>query len=104
MRKINIIHVGQGVKSKGAIWRINKNDADFFPSDPHADRVDKPEKLDLYNGKVYNSKNRKHIRTLSGKEMNRIYADIILEGEQSVIDKLEKNKSRITYLTNSKTK
>ena len=93
---------GQGVKSNGAIWRINKNDLDSFPSDPHADRADKAEKLNLYNGEVFNSKNRKYLRTLSNKEMNRIYASIILDGEQSVIDKLEKNKKLITYLSKSK--
>jgi hypothetical protein len=61
------------VKSNG-IWRIHKSDPDnVFPSDPHADRVDGAEKLDLYTGDVYSSITKKHLRTMPKKAMKLIY-------------------------------
>jgi len=41
------------IKSKGLIWLIHKNDADPFPSNPHAHQMDSGLKLDLSNGKCY---------------------------------------------------
>lgn len=79
-------------------WRIHKNDPDnVFPSDPHADRVDGAEKLDLYTGDVYNT-TKKHLYTLSKKSMQFIYFKIIKDGEENIIQKLKTNSSKITYL------
>ncbi len=87
----------QTVKHQG-IWRIHKSDPDnVFPSDPHADRIDEPEKLNLYTGEVYNKK-QEYLYKLSKKAMQFIYNKIMSKGEPDVIQKLEANKARITYL------
>lgn len=44
------------VKSKGQIWIIHKNDADPFPSNPHAHNYEQNFKLDLSNGNCYQCK------------------------------------------------
>lgn len=54
------------IKSKGKVFIIHKNDADYFPSNPHAHWIDSNLKIDLSNGKCYHI--RKHIYTLSKKE------------------------------------
>lgn len=41
------------VKMDGHIWRIHKNDADPFPSKPHAHLVGSTLKLHLGNGELY---------------------------------------------------
>lgn len=41
------------IKRDGCIWRIHKNDADTFPSNPHAINVESGLKLDLSNGNLY---------------------------------------------------
>lgn len=58
-------------KSDGSIWRIHRNDADPFPSNPHAHNLETGLKLDLRNGLLYlGSKpaggmfKRKHLLTL----------------------------------------
>jgi hypothetical protein len=58
------------IKSKGKIFIIHKNDADPFPSNPHAHWIDTNLKIDLSNGKCYHI--RKHISTLSKKEFNEL--------------------------------
>lgn len=86
------------VKHNG-IWRIHKNDPDdIFPSDPHADRQDELEKLDLFNGKVYNKITKEHIYTLPKKAMKYIYQEIMNCKEDLIKDKLKNNKAAITYL------
>jgi len=55
-------------------WRVHQNDPDkIFPSDFHADRVDKGEKLDLYTGDVYSVQTNEKVYRISDKHMNRIY-------------------------------
>lgn len=86
------------VKHNG-IWRIHKNDADdIFPSDPHADRQDAPEKLNLYNGQVFDKSTKKHIYTLPDKAMKFIYNQIMNCKEDLIKNKLIMNKALITYL------
>jgi hypothetical protein len=86
------------VKHNG-IWRIHKNDPDnIFPSDPHADRQDAPEKLDLYNGNVYDKKTKEHIYSLPKKAMKYIYQEIMKCKEDIIKNKLINNKAAITYL------
>ena len=44
------------IKSKGLIWVIHKNDADHFPSNPHAHELCNNIKLDLSSGRCYRKK------------------------------------------------
>ncbi|OFY48092.1 MAG: hypothetical protein A2W85_02680 [Bacteroidetes bacterium GWF2_41_31] len=86
------------VKQNG-IWRVHKNDPDnIFPSDPHADRVDGPEKLNLYNGNVYSSINMNFLYTMPKKAMKYIYNQLINCKEDEIKNKLILNKNSITYL------
>jgi len=86
------------VKHNG-IWRIHKNDPDdIFPSDPHADRQDEPEKLNLFNGYVYHKKTKEHLYTLPKKAMKFIYQEIMNCKEALIKDKLTANHKMITYL------
>lgn len=41
------------VKTKGEVWRIHKNDADPFPSNPHAHNLETGLKLDMKTGELY---------------------------------------------------
>ncbi len=87
------------IKQNGGIWRIHKCDPDdVFPCDPHADRVDKKEKLNLYNGEVFSLPNKIYDRTLSPKEMRYIYNQIMNSKETEIKNKLKVNSERITYL------
>ena len=84
---------------KNGIWRIHKSDPDdIFPSDPHGDRQDEPEKLDLYNGRVYDKRTRVYKYTLPKKVMKYIYQEIMNCKEDLIRNKLKCNKSSITYL------
>jgi hypothetical protein len=86
------------VKHNG-IWKIHKCDPDNnFPSDPHGDRVDCPEKLDLYNGKVYSKTNKQYLYTLPKKAMKYIYSQIMGCKEDVIKNKLKANVELITYL------
>lgn len=86
------------VKHNG-IWKIHKSDADdIFPSDPHADRTDEPEKLDLYNGNVYSKTNKQFLRILPKKAMIYIYNELIKCKEETIKNKLISRKAEITYL------
>ncbi|WP_052600277.1 hypothetical protein [Aureispira sp. CCB-QB1] len=86
------------VKHKG-IWRIHKSDLDdIFPSDPHADRQDEPEKLDLYTGDVYDKKTKNYKYKLPKKAMRFIYKKIMYCKEDAIKDKLLENEDSITYL------
>lgn len=53
------------IKRDGCIWRIYKNDADPFPSNPHAHNVESGLKLDLSNGRLFFK------RTDTGKSISR---------------------------------
>lgn len=86
------------VKHNG-IWKINKYDPDtIFPSDPHADRVDASEKLDLYTGDVYSKIDKQHLYTLPKKAMKYIYNQIMACKEDEIKNKLIADASAITYL------
>ncbi len=41
------------VKRDGEIWQINRNDADPYPSNPHAHNVESGLKLDLSTGALW---------------------------------------------------
>lgn len=55
------------IKNSGRIWVIHKNDADPFPSNPHAHELSENIKLDLTNGKLYRKK--KHLDSISKNEL-----------------------------------
>lgn len=81
------------------IWRIHKSDPDkLFPSDPHGDRVDVPEKLDLYTGQVYSMPSKTLVRTLPAKAMRLIYNELMDCKEVEITSILAANKALITYL------
>jgi hypothetical protein len=69
----------QTVKVKGEIWRVHKNDADGFPSIPHAHNYDTGVVLDLGNGTMYD-RNRNQIGTLSCKKL------LLIRGKLTGID------------------
>jgi hypothetical protein len=41
------------VRSRGEVWRIHKNDADPWPSNPHAHNLDTGQKLHLGTGELF---------------------------------------------------
>ncbi|WP_181308987.1 hypothetical protein [Rufibacter sp. XAAS-G3-1] len=86
------------IKQNG-IWKIHKNDPDdIFPSDPHADRRDEPEKLNLYTGDVYSKVTKKFLYTLPKKVMKYIYNQLMLCKEDTIKNKLKARKEEIVYL------
>ena len=60
----------QEVKIKGEIWTIHKNDADPFPSNPHAHNYPEHMVAHLGNGKLY--RDRKEIGQLNKKKLLRL--------------------------------
>lgn len=69
----------QTVKVKGEIWRVHKNDADGFPSIPHAHNYETGVVLDLGNGTIYD-RNRNRIGTLGCKKL------LLIRGKLTGID------------------
>lgn len=53
MDSSSFFHRKVGVKWDNSVWRIHKNDADPFPSNPHAHQMDQNVKLDLSTGVMY---------------------------------------------------
>lgn len=53
------------VRKEGRVWRINKNDPDPFPSDPHAINIESGLKMDLSTGDLYYK--RQYQRTVQRK-------------------------------------
>lgn len=84
--------------TKRGIWQINLDDPDPWPSDPHADRVDGAEKLDLFTGEVFDKKTGKPIYKLSKKDMKFIFRKIMDSKEDSIKEKILEQKDKITYL------
>jgi len=58
----------QTVKVKGEIWRVHKNDADPFPSVPHAHNYESGVVLHLGSGEMFN-KNRQSIGSIGCKKL-----------------------------------
>jgi hypothetical protein len=86
------------VKHNG-IWVINKSDSDdVFPSDPHGDRKDKPEKLNLYTGEVYSAVDKRYLYTVPKKAMRYIYAQLMKCKEEDIKVKIQSSRDDITYL------
>ena len=84
-------------KTQG-IWKINASDDDTWPSHPHAVRVDKPERLNLFDGTVYSPINREIKYFMSGKTMRLIYSMIKALGDKKIFEKIESHRSEISYL------
>jgi hypothetical protein len=59
------------VRSKGEVWRIHKNDADPWPSNPHAHNLETGLKLHLGTGELF------HKRRNTGKKISNNNLEII---------------------------
>lgn len=55
-------------------WVWHKNDEDMWPSFPHLHALERPYKMDIYTGTIYN-KQKQDIDKLSSKEMNFLWKD-----------------------------
>lgn len=98
MKKITLIYIGQEIKCKGK-WRVHNNDADPWPSDPHADRVDnRIEKLNLFNGEVLSKVTRQRLYNLTKKDMKFIYGQIMKGNLEGVKNKMKEKIEFIEYL------
>lgn len=61
------------LRVKGEVWRIHQNDADPFPSTPHAHNLESGVVLHLGNGDLFGKK-RKHIGNIGCKRLLTIRA------------------------------
>lgn len=66
------------IKSNGYQWVIHKNDADPFPSSPHAHEFNLNVKLDLRTGVMYQK--RRQVGFLTKKEFARLKEKIVQKG------------------------
>jgi hypothetical protein len=83
---------------RDGVWRVHQNDPDkYFPSDFHADRIDKPEKLDLYTGAIYSKSQGKYLRSMNRKVMRQIHSDLKARGKGFLDAKLD-NTDKFSYL------
>lgn len=91
---------GVEIKCNG-IWRIHKNDKDdYFPSDFHAHRMDKPEKLDLYTGRVYSISDKNFMYTLPSKVMRFFRGEALARCKEGRIKDIFSEEISFTYLNN----
>ena len=76
-------------KIHGEKFEIHQNYQDIWPSYPHIHFKENEFKLDIYQGELYDSKNKKYKGPVSDKDMKKIWNDKkILE----IIIKARKNK------------
>lgn len=59
------------VKVKGEVWRVHKNDADPWPSNPHAHNYDAGLTLHLGTGELFDS-NRKSVGNIGAKKLSAV--------------------------------
>lgn len=64
------------VKVKGEVWRIHKNDADPFPSVPHAHNYAAGVVLDLGTGEMFDTRDRKSIGNIGCKKLLRLRGEL----------------------------
>lgn len=62
-------------KQKGEIWEMHNHDVDIFPSCPHMHAKDKPWKLDIYTGDVYDINTKKVIKNIGKKALESIWSN-----------------------------
>jgi len=69
---------GKFIKCKlgGRIWIVHPNDADPWPSKPHAHEYDRREKLDLSSGEIFSLPARTPAAKLRPKELEALRAEI----------------------------
>lgn len=65
------------IKSPRHIWIIHRNDADTWPSSPHAHDYEHNQKLDLGSGEIYDASNKKCIGNLGRKRLLELREDIL---------------------------
>lgn len=61
----------QTVKVKGEVWRVHKNDADPWPSNPHAHNYESSLKLHLGTGELFD-RNRRLVGIIGRKKLEAI--------------------------------
>lgn len=64
------------IKVKGEIWRIHKNDADSFPSSPHAHNYESGVVLHLGTGEIFKVANRTSLGTIGCKKLLRLRGEL----------------------------
>jgi hypothetical protein len=57
------------IRTNGEVWKINKNDKDPFPSNPHAHNLQTGHKVHLGDGSLYNFKNKPLGKAISKKDL-----------------------------------
>ena len=56
-------------------WRMHQADKDPFPSVPHMHAIDKPLKLDVYSGNMYDSKTGKYVCRAGKKDLIKLWKE-----------------------------
>ena len=62
-------------KINGLTWDVNQDDPDTWPSIPHLHATEKPYKLDIYTGRIFNINTKKHVLRASRKGMEILWTD-----------------------------
>jgi hypothetical protein len=90
--------LSSGTARRNGVWRVRKDASDsLFPSDFCAERVDAPEKLDLYTGEVYSAINGSHLRAEPKKAMRFLYRRL-QNSKEARIQACLRDVERFTYL------
>ena len=56
-------------------WELHMADKDPFPSIPHMHAINVPLKLNIYNGEIYDSRNRQLISIANKKDLKKLWSD-----------------------------
>ena len=64
------------LKVKGEIWQIHKNDADPFPSVPHAHNYAAGVAMDLGTGEMFDTRNRQSVGKIGCKKLLRLRGEL----------------------------
>lgn len=71
---IKVLLTEQTVKAGGEVWRVHRNDADPFPSNPHAHNAESGIKMHLGTGELF--RRNKSVGKLDCKELLRIRSEL----------------------------
>jgi len=67
------------IKGNG-IWRLNKTDADNWPSNLHGHNLEKKQKIDFYTGEIFDINTKKLISKLRKKQLNNLHIQLNQNG------------------------
>ena len=65
---------------KSGIWEFHKYDKDPFPSIPHGHNKEKKQKLNVYNGIIYDITTKKPIKKIRQSKMEEIRMELTKAG------------------------